>query len=76
MNTPTPLKHSLNKITDCFSCADGGMCLINLRILLETLEKQADNGDVAAKKILDTVINMAKLIDIANKQEYKPPEAT
>lgn len=62
----TQLNIEFKNIVDTFSGADGGIKFINLRVLLESLEKQIDS-DVAAKSLIEIMSQFSRLIDAAQK---------
>lgn len=60
------LQEHFDNILDTFGGADGGVRFIKLKMLLNTMEKHADNGDTSAKMILDMMIRFSRLINVAN----------
>lgn len=58
-------KTALSNILDCFSGADASF--YKLMLLCIELDKKAADGDIAAIQVLDCVIKLDRLIDIANK---------
>jgi hypothetical protein len=68
MKTTNPkLDNDFETITDCFTGADGGVSFVRLQSLLEEMEKRANAGDMVADKVLGTIYQMARLIQVANK---------
>lgn len=54
-------------IVDCITATDGGLSFIKLKIMIETLEEQYQEGDYQAGQILDIVTRFSRLIDVANE---------
>jgi hypothetical protein len=57
----------LENILDCFTGADGGVSFMNLKILLEDMERQEAEGDEMASEVLKQFSNFSRLIDCAQK---------
>ena len=55
----------LENIMDCFTGADGGVSFMNLRLLLEQMERQENEGDEMASDVLKIFSNFSRLIDCA-----------
>jgi hypothetical protein len=63
------IKNHIDNITDCFSCADGGVKFITLLNCIDGLDKQAQNGNKASGKIIDMFTKFSKLINILTGDE-------
>lgn len=57
----------LLSLMDVFSGADGGVGFVMLRSFIDSLKKQADEGDVAAVTLLKIHQDYVKLVRIATK---------
>lgn len=57
----------LENILDCFTGADGGVLFMNLKLLLDEMERQELNGDTDASEVLLIFSNFSRLIDTAQK---------
>ena len=57
----------LENIMDCFTGADGGVSFMNLKLLLDEMERQELNGDTDASEVLRIFSNFSRLIDTAQK---------
>lgn len=64
-------KKAFDKITDCFSCADGGLQFVKMKSLIEEMARQADAGDEPARMVMDVMNKFAKLIDAADAIQMK-----
>lgn len=63
----------LQDILDCFSGADGGVGYVLMCDLVAALEKQAQEGDPAARLVLEQVDRFARLVrKVAKPRPYKP----
>ena len=63
------MKEAIDDIMDTFGGADGGISFINLRTLLERVDKLCENGDTYAQEILETVYKFQRLIAIAQPRK-------
>jgi len=61
------LKRHFFNILDCFTGVDGGGRFFNLKVMLEILDKRAEEGDEAAAETLETVARFSRLIDTASR---------
>jgi hypothetical protein len=60
---------AFQSITDTFTGADGGVSFVNLKVLVEKLDKQHREDDyVDAGKILLMIIRFNSIIQAANKK--------
>lgn len=55
-------KEILDDFTDIFACADGGGEFIKVRCNLESIYKQADEGDDASIQLVQHIERLHKLI--------------
>jgi len=62
----TTNKAALDNIMDCFTGTDGGVSFVNLRFLLEGMEKEDTDS---AEAVLDIMRKFSRLIDVANKKK-------
>jgi hypothetical protein len=60
------LDDAFNNILDCFTGADGGGAFMDLKLLIEDLERQAiEDNDAAAAEVIQSVFRFNSLINIA-----------
>lgn len=59
------LKEAINDIMDTFAGADGGISFVNLRSILENMDKEAGNGNLSAQEILEVVYRFHRLVKMA-----------
>jgi hypothetical protein len=62
---------SFNNIIDVITCVDGGIQFTKFKMFVDTLIKQADHNDIAAKEILNYIEIFNKLIEISQKEGNK-----
>lgn len=64
------VKEAFNNVLNTFTGADGGIKFVMLRCLLEDFQQRTiDNNDEAAQTVLNVVIHMSNLIDVAQKAQ-------
>lgn len=61
---------AFDNILQTFSGEDGGAGFIAMQKLVQVMDQQASQGDVAAAEIVMLVKRMSRLIDAAKKQMY------
>ena len=64
-----------DNILDCFTGADGGVRFAQLLALVRELDTRAAVGDSAAQRVLNTLGQLSRLIDVADTIEglrYNP----
>lgn len=70
LNVPVELNDHFNNITDCFSCADGGVKFVQLMVFIEELHRQSKstNGRTSAdaETLLNLVRQFSRLINYAS----------
>ena len=59
----TKVKEYIDNFLDCFGGADGGVSFVRFKINLSEIEKQANNGNDDAEKIIEVVARFSRLID-------------
>lgn len=60
------------RIIDVFSGADGGVLFVQLKCLIEEMDKQAQNGDENAEQVLTvTLRSFDKLLNAAEYDQQK-----
>ena len=60
------LDYAFNNILDCFTGADGGGAFMDLKMLIEDLERQTiEDHDLAAAEVIQSVFRFNSLINIA-----------
>lgn len=68
----TPItEKAFQNILDCFTGADGGIAFINTKLLIEEIDKRAEEQTPdghAASQVIDVVLRFSKLIDVANAE--------
>ena len=62
------IKEHVDNIMDCMTGADGGIGFMKLKMLLEYLDEQAQDGDEDSNKALECVVRFSKLITFAKKE--------
>lgn len=63
------IKTILDRLTDVFSGADGGVSFVMLKNLIEALDKKAQEGDEDAEEVLTTTLRrFNKLLDISQNK--------
>jgi hypothetical protein len=67
-------KEALEFIQDTFVGADGGIRFVHLKLFIENLSKQADEGDYQAGQVLDkTIHTFRRFIELAESYADKKP---
>jgi hypothetical protein len=61
---------AFGNILQAFSGEDGGAGFIAIQHLVQVMDRQASEGDIAAEEIVTLVKRMSRLIDVAKKQMY------
>jgi len=61
----TRSKKIIDKCLNCFTGEDGGIGFVNLKSLLEEMERQSNAGDEPAEQIIVQAERFVRLIDVA-----------
>ena len=65
-NVTKDVKEACDNILSTFGGEDGGISFTNFYRLVEQMDEKYQNGDEAAKKLLDVIIQFNKFIEVAN----------
>jgi hypothetical protein len=67
MNKET--KEALDNITDTMSGGDGGVRFFYTKVFIEDMDLRADQGDKAAKQLIELVIHFSRLINVSQPRK-------
>lgn len=62
---------AFDTLLQTFSGEDGGVGFLAIKQLVQVMDRQASEGDIAAEEIITLVKRMSRLIDVAKKQMYR-----
>lgn len=66
---------AFTQILDTFTGADGGVSFVDLCDLVVEFDAKAAAGDRAAQQVLDCILKLARLIEIAQRTAVRKPKA-
>jgi len=70
MDASPETKESFMKILDCMTGADGGVAFVKFRFLIEDFDRLALNGNEHAKRALESLKTVSRMIDCAGATRY------
>ncbi len=62
------VKPVLDYLTDVFSGADGGVSFVRFRMFMEEMGRRADDGDVAAARVVRIAEQFKRLVEVAQRK--------